>query len=229
MKTWIKLTCLALFAVAAFAQVGPRRPYVRASGTGIVSIKPDQLQVTVNVITSADTASAAADANASQTTTVIGKLKELLGANADLQTVGYSVVPNYRYPQGGGTPTLTGFTATNSIRATSSDLNIGGRIIDVAVSAGATTVQGIAFGLKDNTSAVSQALRLATMNARTHADAIASGLGKSIGAITVAYESSSSAPSPLTASVDRTAATPTPIESGTLQIRADVTIEAELN
>ena len=228
MKTWIVACSLALSTLSAEAQVAARKPFVHAIGQGVISVKPDQLRLTVSVVTLGDTASSAADANATLTSTVISKLKELLGANPDLQTVSYSVTPNYKYPTGGGQPTITGFTASNSIQATSADLTIGGRLIDAAVTAGATNVQGLQFGLKDNTSAVVQALRLATLNARAHADAIANGLGLRVGAIQVASEGSTTIPSPV--AVDRLAAAAptTPIETGTVQVTATVTIEAEL-
>src|SRR4051812_24021839 len=92
--------CLLLVSVPAMPQTGtftPRR-IIRASGVGKVSIKPDQAQVSVAVVTQAATAQLAAAQNADQTTAVLNALKQLLGANADLKTINYSLTPLYNYP-----------------------------------------------------------------------------------------------------------------------------------
>lgn len=199
---------------------------VRASGEGVVSMKPDKMTLTLSVVTQADTAQQAADDNAARSTSVLDALRKLLGPGADLRTVGYSVSPLYRYPSG-GTPVLYGFSATNSIEATTTDLSIAGRLIDVTVQAGATTVGGIRFGLKDPQPARQMALKLAVQQAKASAEAMASGLNARVGNVITIAESS-------TASVinsDRTstaATTPTPVETGMVEVRASVAIEAVL-
>lgn len=105
------LTCVALLGVAGFSQTTPVRT-VRAYGEGTVSIRPDQAKISINVVTQGQTAQEAAEANANQSATLLSALRGVLGASADIRTTSYSIVPNYRYPSGGGLPTLTGYTAT---------------------------------------------------------------------------------------------------------------------
>lgn len=199
---------------------------VRASGEGVVSLKPDKMTLTVSVVTQADTAQQAADDNAARSTVVIEAVRRLLGAGADLRTVAYSVNPVYKYPSG-GSPILSGYSASNSLEATTTDLSIAGRLIDVAVQAGATTVGGIRFGLKDPQPARQAALKLAVQQAKVSAEAMASGLNARVGNVITIAESS-------TASVinsDRmstAATTPTPVETGMVEVRASVAIEAVL-
>ena len=215
-----------LVALPAMPQVVQRRPVVRASGEGIVSVRPDQVKVRLSVTTNANTAAEAADLNASETTKVMGALRQALGANTEIRTTGYSLGQRYN-------PDLRrndGFTATNSIEVTVNDLSMAGRAIDTAAGAGATTIGGIQFTLKDSAPARAQALRLATMQAKANAEAIASGLGKSLGTVMVAQEGSSVTVSPIdirtTAGVG--AAVPTPVEAGNVDVRAYVAVEAEM-
>jgi uncharacterized protein YggE len=217
---------LVLLWTVLGALAAAQTPTVRASGEGVVSLKPDKLTMTVSVVTQADTAQQAADDNAARSTVVIEAVRRLLGAGADLRTVAYSVNPVYKYPAG-GTPILSGYTASNAIEATTTDLSIAGRLIDVAVQAGATTVGGIRFGLKDPQPARQAALKLAVQQAKASAEAMASGLNARVGNVITIAESS-------TASVinsERTstaATTPTPVETGMVEVRASVAIEAVL-
>jgi uncharacterized protein YggE len=223
------LTSFLLLALAA-APLGVAQaqsvPTVRASGEGVVAIKPDQMKLTVSVVTQADTAQQAADDNAARSNVVIEALRKLLGAGADLRTVGYSVTPLYKYPSG-GTPILSGYTANNTLEVTTGDLSIAGRLIDVAVQAGATTVGGIRFGLKDAQPARLNALKLAVQQARTNAEAMASGLSARLGAVVSIAESSVAAPV-YTDRATTAATSQTPIETGMVEVRASVVIEVQL-
>lgn len=216
------LACLITLPLTA--QVAQRTSVVRASGEGIVSIRPDQVKVRVSVTTNAATATEAADLNATETNKVLAALRQALGANTDIRTLGYSLGQRYNSELRRN----DGFTATNTIEVTLSDLTLAGRTIDTAVGAGATNIGGIQFGLKDSTSARSQALRLATMQAKSNAEAIASGLGKSLGTVYIAEEGSSVSVTDIRTTLGAGASAPTPIEPGNVDVRAYVAIEAAM-
>ena len=221
---------LALLAIGATAQTTvQRRPFVRATGEGVVSVRPDQAKVSVAVVNQAATADEAASQNATRTNNVLDALRKLLGSGAEIRTVSYTLSPHYNYPRDGGTPTLAGYIATNLIEVTLGDISLIGRVIDTAVQAGATRIDGMRLMLKDEEPARHQALRLATQRARARAEAIAAGAGSKVGALIAAEEGS--AVRPLT-DVNRMAAAQaqaaTPIETGQLEIRAMVTVEYEL-
>jgi uncharacterized protein YggE len=222
---------VVLAALSVNAQLMPPRSSVRASGDASVSVKPDQLKLNVGVTTQAATAQEASDQNAAQVTAVIAALKKVMGATADIKTVGYSVTPLYKYPPNGGTPTLTGYTANNSVEVTTGDLSLAGKLIDTAVQAGATNVQGLRFALQDAEPARAEALRMATLQAKRHAEAIATGLSARLGSVIAAAEGG-------TVSVINTdvrglgaatgGTTPTPVETGMVEVSATVTLEIEL-
>jgi uncharacterized protein YggE len=228
-KSIIVPVLVLAFAMPLRGQVTARRPFVRALGEGVVPVRPDQVKINVGVTTQAETAQASAEQNAARTGAVLNALRQLLGANADIKTVSYAVTPNYRYPQGGGTPTLLGYTTANVVEVTVADATVAGRVIDTATQAGANTVTGLRFTLRDSAPARSQALRLATQQARSNAESIAMGLGLRLGAIVSAEEGS--AVRAVTATDSRTgavAATPTPVETGMVEVRATVVVEIEL-
>lgn len=228
MKTMCKFAAAALLLSAALSAQTvnlPRR--VRASGTSAVSSKPDQVKIVVGVTTQAQTATDAAGQNATVTTAVLNALKQLLGAQADIQTVNYSVNPNYRYPGDGSPGILVGFTANNTVQVTSADLNNAGRIADTAVQAGATSIQAFQFSIKDPEPLRAQALRQASQVARSHAEAIAAGVGARLGAIANAAEGSVSVPVGVTTAVLGAAPT-TPVQPGSVDVSATVTVEYDL-
>ena len=201
-----------------------RTPSVRASGEGVVAAMPDLVRISLTISTAANTAQEATDQNAATSLAVSNRVKALIGTNGEIRTVSYSVNPNYRT-----TPpniqTLTGFTASNTLEVTAYDLNLAGKIVDAAVQAGATSIGGLRFGLKDSDPQRRDALKRATQAARANASAIAEGLSVRLGSILAADEGSSVGvynPSDARASI---AATATTFDTGLVEVRATVTLE----
>ena len=226
MKLVIAVASLAMAAVPLIEaqSIAPRR--VRAIGTSTISAKPDRVKLNVGVITEAATAQDAAQQNATLLNAVLTRLRAVLPATADIQTLWYSISPKYTYPQNQAA-VLTGYTVTNTLEVTSPDLAGVGAAIDAANAAGANTVQNLSFTLADDDPVRQQALAAAAKQARAHADAIASGLGGHTGTVVVAQEGSTVTPSPVIGATAGAAAT-TPIVAGPVQVQATVTIEVEL-
>lgn len=160
---------------------------------------------------------------------MIAAIRQVLGQNADVKTASYTLVANYTFPRDAPAQ-ITSYTATNTIEAVAGDPSLAGRVIDAAIGAGANRVNGVRLFLKDEEPARAQALRSAAMRARARADAIALGLGVRLGQVLQADEGYSV---PLIPSnrLDVTApgaSTVTPVEPGTLEVRATVTVEVEI-
>ena len=204
-----------------------RRPYIRVTGQGEVAVRPDQAQLAVGVTTTATTAQEAASQNADRVAAVLTALRTILGAGARIETISYTLNPNYTYPRDGGQPTLTGYTATNAVEATITDLSLIGRAIDEAIRAGANRVNSLRFSLQNEAPQREQALRAAVTQARSKAQALAGGASVRLGAIVSIEETSTGNVIPF-ARVDAAVATTTPIETGQVEVRATVVVEYEI-
>jgi uncharacterized protein YggE len=105
-----------------------------------------------------------------------------------------------------------------------------GRLLDQAFKLGANTVNGVSFTLKDPEPARTEALRLATAQARGRATAMASALGLRLGQVVslieggpVGFDRYYDGMEGLAGNRSRRAAS-TPMEAGTLQVGARVTV-----
>jgi len=218
-------SALALLCLSAQAQTAPPR-LVRAFGEATVSATPDQARIQFAAVTQAPTADAASSQNAIQVTTLIAALRSLVGSNGDVRTLSYSLSPNYNSPRDGSPSMIVGYTASNVVQATASDLSIIGKLIDVGIQAGANRVQGLSFGVKNDEPMRQQALKLATAEAKARADAMASGLNVRTGAVFSIAEGASAQPVGFQGAL--AAAPSTPIEAGPVDVHAAVTVELEI-
>ena len=207
------------------------RPTIRASGEATVKVAPDQAQIDIGVVTQAATAQAAAQQNAQKLDTVIAALRRALDPAAEIKTVGYSLSPNYRYPTNGGQPTITGYTATNVVQVKTGDLKKIGDLIDVATKTGSNTIQSLRFTLKDEQVARAEALRQAALKARAKAEALAAALGLKVQRV-LRVEESGATPQPIfferNAAIAGKPDMQTPVESGTIDVQAVVTLTVEV-
>ena len=221
---WLALA----IALPVGAQDGPLPATVRARGEAVVSARPDQAQIDIGVLTEAPTAQAAAQQNAKQLSDVLAELKKTLPPSATIETINYSLNPNYRYPRDGGKPTISGYTATNTVRVTVDDLAAVGKVIDTATKTGANTVNRIHFRIKDEQKVRARALAEATQQARSSADAMARAAGLKLGPIVRLEETSPPVVRPVMQEMAMAAraadAPPTPIEPGMIDVRAIVSI-----
>jgi uncharacterized protein YggE len=223
----VVLPTLFLFSLIAQAQAPAPPPFVRASGSATVPVKPDKATIQFSVVTTASTAQDAASQNANVVTAVLAALGTLLGPNPNIQTLSYSLNPNYNFPQN-GQPILTGYTASNTVQVILTDLSLIGRVIDTGIQAGANRVQGLQFGLQDDQPSRAQALKLATAQAKSNADAMASGLGQHTGAAIAIQQGGTSTPTPVLLGVAATASATTPVETGVVNVQASVTLDVAL-
>jgi uncharacterized protein YggE len=103
-----------------------------------------------------------------------------------------------------------------------------GRILDVALKLGSNNVQRVAFLLKDQEPAQTEALKQAAAKARGRAAAMSSALGLKVGPVLTISEGYSE-PMPVEELVEggpmsSMKMASTPVEAGTLEIRATVTV-----
>jgi len=209
-------------------------PSIRVTDEATVTVKPDQAEINIGVVTQAATAQAAASQNAQKQDAVISELRKILGPGADIKTISYSLNPSYRYPKDGGQPTIAGYNASNTIQVKTTSLAQVGNVIDLATGSGANNIQALRYTLKDETAARTQALREASTKARAKAEAIASALGLRIQRILLVEEGGSTIrPLPMMEMNSaiagmRSQQAPTPVESGSIDVRATIALTVEV-
>ena len=232
MKHFITVLACAVCA-SAFAQQPPVSS-IRVTADARVTAKPDRVLIDVGVTTRAATSQEAATRNAREVDAVLAAVRKAAGPTAVLKTISYTLNPNYQFHPNGGEPTIDGYNAANVVQVQLDDLARIGAAIDAATQAGANHVQGIQFTLRDQDAARAQALREAALRARAEADVLAGALGlKVVRVLTVEENSPRIVPiRPLARSDVRAtaaAAVPTPVEAGTLDVTADVTLSVEVS
>lgn len=227
------LTAASSWAIAQPLPPGQPRPAtIEVTGRAQVSEAPDRVYIDIGVMTQAQKSEAAASQNAKRLADVIAALKRAAGSGAQLTTTEYSVNPNYHYSRDGGTPTIVGYTASNVVRVRLDDLGRVARVIDAATEAGSNNIQDIRFALRDEQGPRGEALREAARNARQDADALADALGlRIVRVMTVNEQSPEAGPVPIYARAMSVAAAPaarTPVEAGTIDVNATVTLTVEV-
>lgn len=226
----LTLAAAAVVAVAAFAGVG--RPEaargdvaspdtVTTTGHGVVTVVPDEASVSAGVHTQAASAAAALAQNAQLMSSVVAALKAAGGS--DLQTQQVSL-----YPQTNDQNQVTGYVADDSVSA-KTKIARAGALIDAAVAAGANTVNGPTLDVSDRDARYRDALGKAVEDARAKAAALARAGGFGVGQVSsVTEQAASGAPVPVyEAAAAKSSATP--IEPGTQDVTADVTVTFRIN
>jgi len=207
-------------------------PTIRVAAEASVATAPDQAQVSIGVVTEAENAQDAAAENARELAAVLAKLRDALGDDADIKTVGYSLNPKYQRSKQGGEARIVGYMATNTVEVTTNELDQVGNIVGVAAATGANRIQQLRFTLTDETPLQAEALRQAAVRAKKKVEAIASALDLETGRILAVEEGTHSVTPILVRSrqvaMAEAGATPTPVEPGTIEVRATVTLTVEI-
>lgn len=202
----------------------PAETFITVSGTGRVAIVPDVADVRVGATVTADTAAEARDATAGIMAAVLAAVRALGVQDADVQTASLMVTPRTDYS--GGTPRVTGYEATNAVAVMVRDLGRLGSLVDDAVAAGATSIEGPTFRLADPRDASTTARRLAVEDAAARAATLAEAAGLRIrGIASISEGGARPAPMPKAARMMAVAeAAPSPVEVGTDEVRVQVDV-----
>ena len=198
---------------------------ISVSGIGRVTTVPDVADVRVGVMVTRAKVRDAQAAAASAMTAVIAALRKAGIADKDIQTTSLSLQPVYEYPSDGKPPRLTGYQIVNAVQATVRKLDTISDVIDGALAAGATTLDGITFRVEDTSAAEAQARDAAMKNARSKADALAKAAGVSITRVSSISEQSGSVPVPMpyfSRGAEGDKAVSTPIQVGTNEVDVSV-------
>jgi uncharacterized protein YggE len=223
----VSLLLLALSPGSSLAQTAPLPPrppadasrVITVTGQGSVDAVPDEATVALGVQITRPSAQEAQEQAGAVMDQIVRKVTALGVAPEHIRTSMVDLAP-VRRPE---SAQVTGYQATDRIVATIDDLRLVGRVIDAATSAGANSIDGLAFGLRDPSPYRARALRIAVQNARATAAAIAAAAGVSQLRLQRIDEIGPAVPPRAVTVFAAPAAAPgTPVVPGTLPVAAQV-------
>jgi uncharacterized protein len=229
MKNAILLPLAAALLIAAPAWAADLR-IISMPGHGVVKAAPDQVQITAGVSTSAPTAAQALTANTARMKGMFDALRKLGVPEKNIQTVNFSVSPQYT---GGGNnerPKLTGYQVSNEVSVLLEDVAKLGTALDALVTSGANQMNGINFSIRDTGAMLARARADAIADAKTRAETYAKAAGVTLGPIQSISEGGSEPPRPMfrvmamAAQADRSV----PVAAGEESVAADVSVVWEI-
>lgn len=219
-RLWIVFLVLAATAVLSVSASSGATPStsatLTATGSGAVSYTPDNASLSFGANAQKATAAGSIAADATAMNAIIDALKKAGARNVATQGVSLSV----RYNK--DATAVVGFEASNSVQGTVAVADVGS-VIDAAVAAGATNINGPTFSTTaDVESLYRTALRKAVVTARERAQVLADAAGVRLVRIVSIDPGSSYVPT--TASPVSTSATSTPVLPPTQEVTASVTL-----
>lgn len=222
----LTLTLVSFVGLDAAVAQEQRIRTLSVTGRGVEAIPTTQTQVALGVEVQGKTAAEVQQEAARRSSAVVALLRSRQVQK--LETTGITLSPNYSYEN--NQQRLIGYIATNTV---SFRLNTqsAGTLLDDAVQAGATRIQGVSFVAADSAieQAQKQALKKATQDAQAQADAVFSALNLKRGEILNIQVNGASAPPPMyrqmAASRVGAADATTPVVGGEQQVEASVTLQ----
>jgi len=215
----------------ALAQTAPDVPVVVTAGEAEVKRAPDRALVSINAESRAKDPKAAQRANADAMGAVLKTLRSAGIAEEAIRTTAFDLQPEFDYAN--GRQTLRGYVARNTIEVRVDEVTRVGEVLAAAVGSGATSVGGLRFDLKDRAGAEREALRLAVQDARTRAEAAASGAGMKVDRVLKIEDHRGPSPEPrpmmdVRMQMQASAPADVPVAAGNISIRAMVTLTAAI-
>jgi uncharacterized protein YggE len=190
---------------------------ITVQGTAAIVSVPDRAELSFGVESQGQTARASLSANAAEMRRVIAAVRAAGGTDLKTQSVSLSPRSNERNE-------VQAFVATNTVSATVKEIAKAGALIDAAVNAGANQVYGPSLSRGDQSGLYRDALKAAVADARASAQALAAASDLSLGRITAIVEGGR-APQPLPFAAEKAMDVgSTPIEPGTQQVSAVVSV-----
>lgn len=237
-KIVLLVAALVLFAAALYVYRPSRNNLTRITvvGASQAKVAPDTAVVTFSVVTESSQALSAQQENARKSEAVKTAVEALAAANnkIEVKTNDYNLSPEQDYS--GRRPKIVGYEVKNSVTVSIGDLNQVGAVIDAATRAGANSVEGISFVVRQDSPAQGDALALATRQAMAKAEAIAQSLhGRIVRVVETNEGGINSQPNQYPPSkplyyANSTANTSytTPVQAGALDVRSQVVLVVEV-
>ena len=170
------VVAILIFFTVTITDSGSTDKTVTVQGTSTLRESSDLVTMSVGVETQALTANEAEQSNKQISDRIYSSLQALGLDSTEYKTESYTIYPNKDWEKSGR---IIDYTVIHTI------------IIETDKIDKANSIYGVSFGLKEETRqrVQAEALKQATSLAKTKAEAIASGLGKSLGRVKTVSDS----------------------------------------
>lgn len=216
------------WAIQPAADSAPRT--VTVAGEGEVKAAPDEAILSAGVVSEAPNAADALAANSRAMNEIFSALKRQGVPQKSVQTTEFMVTPQFETAKDGSpTQHITGYQISNSLTVTVDDLSKLGATIDTLVAAGANSLGGISFTIRDSKPLLAEARDQAIKDATDRAEIYAKAAGISLGRVMMISEGEMQFARPEFQTVMVTAARmATPIAAGEQTVSARVMMTFEI-
>lgn len=220
------LLCTALaLVVAAPARAQTAERTITVTGVGSVTAPNDTANISLGVATTHYTAAAALSDTSRRTRRVFDALAAQGIAKDDIQTEEVGLQRSTRTVRTGKRrKRRVVYTASNSVIVTVRDVSRTGAVVQAAVKAGATNVEGADFFVSNSDALYRQALALGYDDARAKANVLAQRAGVTLGQVVSIQEAPDTLPSAGSGEFATPVSGAPPIAAGTATISALVTV-----
>jgi uncharacterized protein YggE len=191
------------------------------TGRGSITAVPDIAVIRLGVLISGENLTLVQEENARISQMILNVLRQM--GVSDIRTQRYNIDKIYDYDN--GVRIDRGYSVTNVFEIRTDMLDMAGAIIDAAVDSGANLIEFIDFDVSDTEQYYLEALNIALNNASNKAKSMANELGAMLNALPISIIENSIQPAPFTRTFLGEDQFTTPIEPGTRQIEASVTLE----
>lgn len=205
---------------------------ISVDGSSTIKVAPDKATISISIENTAKDAKLASAQNAQIMQNIQSAILGLAITKDKMQTTNYNLYPVYNTKD--NSREIIGYNVSNEITVTIDNIDMVGTVIDTAINAGASNVNSIEFGLKDSQVYKDKVLQQAVLDAKSKAQVIANSLGKSIiNVVSVNtgntyIEARNFSNAMYMRAADATGAT-SPIQSGDISVRANVSVVFEMN
>jgi uncharacterized protein YggE len=223
----VLVTALSLIGGAALAVPASAADtrYITISATGTTIVVPDAVRITAAVSVLGTSSKAALSSAGTTSNAVRMALTANKVATKDIATQSITVYPEYSYPAN-GSPTISGYRATQSFDITVRAASTAGAVVDAIVEAGGDNllVNGVSPFVLDNSKATQTARTSAVTRAKAKAKSYAKLLGITLGRVIYLDETSTPSSYPIYTTAGKADSAATVVDLGEQKVSVSVTV-----
>lgn len=223
----IALFAISFVSLSAIADtIEKETGFISVNESTTKEVSPNQAEISFAIETSDKSLKKASEDNKTIAGGVYSALKQILGTNEEIKTSNYSAKPQYTYTKD-NKKILDKYIVTNSIAIKTKKIELVPKLIDTAISQGATNVNNLQFSSTDYDNNCNDILAELTKKTYSQTNAVAKSINaqiigiKSINA-TCNQETNPRSVYAMMAKGSMDGGSATPIESGKVKIYANV-------